>query len=207
MKRIFLTLAVAAMLSSCGNETTQESADKTEMTHDADEHGDGDHDEMATTMSTASMDGPIRKSDLASAILDSYMAMKDALASDNSAKAANSGEAMVKAFASFDKSSLDAKRQSDYDEIVEDAREHAVHIGENSGKIDHQREHFDALSKDMMDLVSVVGSDRTLYMDHCPMYNDNRGANWLSASKEINNPYMGTKMSTCGSMKNEIIPQ
>ena len=209
MKRIFLSLAVAAMLSSCGNDATHESADKTEMTHDADEHehGDGDHDEMASTMSTASMDGPVRKSDLASAVLDSYLAMKDALASDNSAQAATSGEAMVKAFASFDKSSLDAKRQSDYDEIVEDAREHAEHIGENSGKIDHQREHFDALSKDMMDLVSVVGSDRTLYQDYCPMYNDNKGANWLSTSKEINNPYMGTKMSTCGSMKNEIVPQ
>lgn len=207
MKRIFLSLAVVAMLSSCGNDTTHESAEQAEMTHDADGHDHGDHDDMATTMSTASMDGPIRKSDVASGILDSYLAIKDALASDNSAKAANSGEAMVKAFASFDRASLDAKRQSDYDEIVEDAREHAEHIGENSGKIDHQREHFDLLSKDMMELVSVVGSDRTLYLDHCPMYNDNKGADWLSVSERIENPYYGSKMLTCGSMKNEIVPQ
>lgn len=209
MKRIFLSLAVAAMLSSCGNDTTQESADKTEMTHDADEHehSDGGHDGTATTMSPVAMDGPIRKSDATSAVLDNYLTMKDALVADNSAQAATSGKAMVKAFASFDKSSLDAKQQSSYDEIVEDAREHAEHIGENSGKIDHQREHFDLLSKDMMDLVSVVGSDRTLYMDHCPMYNDNKGADWLSVSKEIKNPYYGGKMLKCGSMKNEIVPQ
>lgn len=205
MKNVFLSLAVVALLlSACGKEQNQENADQAEMTHDADDH---EHDGMATTMSPASMDGPIRKSDAASAILDSYLAIKDALASDNSAKAATSGEEMVKAFASFDRASLGAKRQSDYDGIVEDAREHAEHIGENSSKIDHQREHFDALSQDVMDLVAVVGSDRTLYQDHCPMYNDNKGANWLSVSKEIKNPYYGSKMLTCGSIKNEIVPQ
>ncbi|MFB9296952.1 DUF3347 domain-containing protein [Persicitalea jodogahamensis] len=205
MKRIFLSLAVVVMLTACGNDRSQQSAGQTEMNHDADEH---EHEGTAsTTMSNASMDGPIRKSDKAAAILDSYLAIKNALASDNSAEAATSGEAMVKAFASFDRASLDAKRQSDYDEIVEDAREHAEHIGENSGKIDHQREHFDLLSKDMMELVSVVGSDRTLYLDHCPMYNDNKGADWLSVSERIENPYYGSKMLTCGSMKNEIVPQ
>lgn len=206
MKKVFLSLAVAAvLLSSCGKEQTQENADQTEMGHGHDEHDE--HEETAATMSHASLDGPVRKSDRAAAILDSYLAMKDALASDNSAGAANSGEAMVKAIDGFDRASLDEKQQASYDEIVEDAREHAEHIGENSGKIDHQREHFDALSNDMMDLVAVTGSDRTLYQDFCPMYNDNKGANWLSVSKEIKNPYMGSKMSTCGSVKNEIVPQ
>lgn len=202
MKKVFLSLAVAAvLLSACGKEQTQENADQTVVGYGHDEH------EETATMTHASLDGPVRKSDKAAAILDSYLAMKDALASDNSAKAANSGEAMVKALAGFDRASLDAKQQASYDDIVEDAREHAEHIGENSGKIDHQREHFDALSNDMMDLVAVTGSDRTLYQDFCPMYNDNKGANWLSVSKEIKNPYMGSKMSTCGSMKNEIVPQ
>lgn len=206
MKKVFLSLAVAAvLLSACGKEQTQENADQTVVGYGHDEHDE--HEETAAKMTHASLDGPVRKSDKAAAILDSYLAMKDALASDNSAKAANSGEAMVKALAGFDRASLDAKQQASYDEIVEDAREHAEHIGENSGKIDHQREHFDALSNDMMDLVAVTGSDRTLYQDFCPMYNDNKGANWLSTSKEIKNPYMGSKMSTCGSMKNEIVPQ
>lgn len=211
MKRILLTLAVAGVLSSCGNnDTSKQAVNQTETAHDATEHEEhGDHDEhgAASASGNASVDGPVRKSDQASAILDGYLAMKDALASDNSAKAAASGEMMVKAFASFDRASLDPKQQASYDEIVDDAREHAEHIGTNGGKIDHQREHFDALSKDMTDLIAVVGSDRTLYQDHCPMFNDKKGANWLSASKEIKNPYMGNKMSTCGSMKTEIIPQ
>jgi uncharacterized protein (DUF885 family) len=208
MKRILLTLAVAGVLSSCGNnDTSKQATNQTEMAHDATEQEEhGDH-EAASASGTASVDGPVRKSDQASAILDGYLAMKDALASDNSAKAAASGEMMVKAFARFDRASLDPKQQVSYDEIVDDAREHAEHIGTNGGKIDHQREHFDALSKDMTDLIAVVGSDRTLYQDYCPMFNDKKGANWLSTSREIKNPYMGSKMSTCGSMKTEIVPQ
>lgn len=208
MKRILLTLTIAGVLSSCGtNDTSKRAADQTETVHDVTEHEDhGDHVASSASGNT-SLSGPVRKSDQASAILDGYLAMKDALASDNSAKAAASGEMMVKAFASFDRAALDPKQQASYDEIVDDAREHAEHIGMNGGKIDHQREHFDALSKDMTDLITVVGSDRTLYQDYCPMYNDKKGANWLSTSKEIKNPYMGSKMSTCGSMKAEIVFQ
>lgn len=210
MKKVFLSLAVAAvLLSSCGKEQTQENADHNMMGHGENNGHEGmnTHEGMATMMSHASLDGPVRKSDKAAAILDSYLAIKDALASDNSAQAATSSEAMVKAFAGFDRASLDEKQQASFDKIVEDAREHAENIGENSGKIDHQREHFDALSQDMMNLIAVTGSDRTLYQNHCPMHNDNKGANWLSVSEEIENPYYGSKMLTCGTMENEIVPQ
>jgi hypothetical protein len=60
------------------------------------------------------------------------------------------------------------------------------------------------LSKDMYDLVKAFGAGQTLYKDFCPMYNDNKGAIWLSESKEIKNPYYGKSMSSCGSMKEEL---
>ena len=40
-----------------------------------------------------------------------------------------------------------------------------------------------------------------LYHDHCPMAQDNKGAMWLSETKEIRNPYFGDKMMTCGSVE------
>lgn len=172
------------------------------MTHDAD-----GHDQTATTMSNVPLDGPIRKSEEASGILDSYLEIKEALASDNSTKAATAGDALAKAFANYDKAALDAVQKSSYERIVDEAREQAEHIGESKGRIDHQREHFDALSASMISLVAVIGSDRILYQDYCPMYNDNKGANWLSSVEEIENPYYGSKMLTCGSMKKEIVPQ
>jgi hypothetical protein len=36
------------------------------------------------------------------------------------------------------------------------------------------------------------------------MYNDGKGANWLSETKEIANPYLGKSMPTCGSVKEEL---
>lgn len=83
-------------------------------------------------------------------------------------------------------------------------KEHSVHIGDNAGKIGHQREHFDMLSADLHDLVKVFPVNRTLYIDHCPMYNDKKGAHWLSEVKEIKNPYYGKEMQECGTVKEEI---
>lgn len=90
-------------------------------------------------------------------------------------------------------------------EIIEDASEHAEHISENSRDIGHQREHFEILSKDIRDLVIITGSDRTLYQAFCPMYNNNKGGLWLSISKEVQNPYFGSKMMKCGSVQQEIL--
>jgi hypothetical protein len=36
------------------------------------------------------------------------------------------------------------------------------------------------------------------------MYNNGKGASWLSETKEVKNPYMGKSMPTCGTLKEEI---
>ena len=43
-----------------------------------------------------------------------------------------------------------------------------------------------------------VPPDGETYLDHCPMANDGKGANWLSREKNIKNPYYGKAMLTCG---------
>ena len=88
--------------------------------------------------------------------------------------------------------------------MSDDAREHAEHIGSNAGKLEHQREHFATLSKDVNDLITAFGAGQKLYQDFCPMYNDRKGAIWISETKEITNPYYGSKMLTCGSVKKEL---
>lgn len=39
------------------------------------------------------------------------------------------------------------------------------------------------------------------YVQHCPMANNNQGADWLSKEKEIRNPYFGSSMLSCGKLK------
>ncbi|MFN8283339.1 MAG: DUF3347 domain-containing protein [Chitinophagales bacterium] len=137
-------------------------------------------------------------------IITAYLQLKNAFTNDNTNDAATAGKALEAYFKSFDKSALTAEQKKTYEDIEIDAVEHAEHIGANGGKIAHQREHFDMLSKDVYDLVKAFGAGQTLYKDFCPMYNDNKGAIWLSETKEIKNPYYGKSMSSCGSMKEEL---
>jgi hypothetical protein len=63
------------------------------------------------------------------------------------------------------------------------------------------------LSQDMIALVKAAGNSKTLYKDFCPMYNNKKGAFWLSETKEIRNPYYGKEMPRCGEVKEEIKPK
>ena len=137
-------------------------------------------------------------------LVDHYLHIKNALAADNGAEAASGGKAMAQAMAGIDKALLTADQKKRYAENEDDLKEHAEHIGENASNIEHQREHFVQMSEDMYALVTTFGGGRVLYHDHCPMYNENKGAYWLSEEKEMKNPYMGAKMPACGVAKEVI---
>lgn len=137
-------------------------------------------------------------------LVNHYLQLKNALAKDNSSDAATAGKAMENGFEKFDTSALTAEQKKSFKDIADDAKEMAEHIGKSAGRLPHQREHFDMLSKDMYDLIKLLGVSQPLYVDYCPMYNSNKGAIWLSADKAIQNPYLGAKMPTCGSIKEEL---
>jgi len=131
--------------------------------------------------------------------------LKNALAKDNGKDAAVAGNAIVATLATVDMKSISAEQMKSYMDIADDLKEHAEHIGANAGKIEHQREHFVMLSKDVADLIKTFGNGgQTLYKDYCPMANDGKGATWISELKEIKNPYQGSKMLTCGSVKETL---
>ncbi|MBR9776474.1 MAG: DUF3347 domain-containing protein [Cytophagales bacterium] len=71
--------------------------------------------------------------------------------------------------------------------------------------LDGQRKAFASLSNEMASLVkSGELSMGEVYLEYCPMANNNAGAYWLSNQKEIKNPYFGDKMLKCGSVKETI---
>ncbi|SHF64079.1 Protein of unknown function [Flavobacterium fontis] len=137
-------------------------------------------------------------------IIANYLKIKNALTKDDANGAATAGKELYKTFNSADASGLTAAQKKEYTDIAGDAKEHAEHIGDNAGKIAHQREHFAILSKDINDLIKLLGSNKKLYQDHCPMYDDGKGAIWISETKEIKNPFYGSKMLTCGSVKKTL---
>ena len=48
--------------------------------------------------------------------------------------------------------------------------------------------------------MQIQGFPSTIYIQKCPMANNNKGAIWLSTDEEIRNPYYGDAMLTCGSV-------
>lgn len=136
----------------------------------------------------------------AEAILTDYFKLKDALVADDNAKAKELGASLATTLGKLDISEYTDTQQSDLKDIVEDAVEHAEHISESD--IAHQREHFKVLSKDVTDMVAITGTENTLYQQFCPMYDG--GSAWLSTSKDVKNPYYGSKMLTCGKVQKEI---
>jgi hypothetical protein len=130
-------------------------------------------------------------------VVDHYIHIKNALVANSGSEAANGGKEMADAMNKVDQSLFTADQKKLYDDIKDDLKEHAEHIGKSGGDVPHQREHFSMMSEDLYDLVKAFGGGQPLYHDHCPMANDNKGAMWLSETREIKNPYFGGKMNEC----------
>ena len=76
----------------------------------------------------------------------------------------------------------------------------ASHISE-SKDIKHQREHFANFSANMFVVAKAVKlTSEPIYEVYCPM----KKAYWLSSDKAIKNPYYGSSMLTCGSIKETL---
>ena len=197
MKNIILSIAaLTTVLAACNNSSSDKNEKNTNTIQPATMPVD--------TTKQIAVNTETKSTVSITDILNSYLKMKNAFAKDNDKDAAAVGNEMVKAFTGFNKAALTPDQAKVYNDIEDDAREHAEHIGSNAGNIKHQREHFDMLSKDIYQLVKTFGGGQKLYYDHCPMYNNGKGANWLSETKDIANPYLGKSMPTCGTVKEEL---
>lgn len=188
---IALILAVTAF-AACNNEkkTTAENKIQTDAA-------------LISSPATSTVSGDNTAASMKE-MVGQYLQIKNALVNDNGEEAATAGNAFVASMGKMEKTTMSPEKVKIWDDLSDDAKEMAGHIGMNGAKLDHQREHFDMLSKDMYDMVKTFGTDQTLYVAHCPMFNKKKGADWLSETREIKNPYYGKEMLTCGSIKEEI---
>ncbi|CAA0148783.1 MULTISPECIES: DUF3347 domain-containing protein [Flavobacteriaceae] len=192
VKRTMSTMALAVTMiltASCKDGNKEEAA--APMSNEMHQESMDDKDDMAMS------DNQDAK---AEAILNDYFNLKDALVNDDNGKAKELGNTLAKSLKAFDASNYSDNEQSELKDIIEDATEHAEHIGESD--IKHQREHFKILSKDVTDMVAITGTDKKLYEQFCPMYDG--GTAWLSTKEEVRNPYYGSQMLKCGKVQREI---
>lgn len=70
--------------------------------------------------------------------------------------------------------------------------------------VDQLRKDFIALSEAMIGIAEQSNIPFPVYVQFCPMANNDDGARWLSTEKEIRNPYYGDMMLTCGEVEKEL---
>ena len=128
-----------------------------------------------------------------SQLLTTYYSLKDALVGSNANAAATAAQDFVMAVNAVDKETVKDETRS---ALLKDANDIA-----QSKDLNTQRQKFANLSSTMYSLAKTVKlSADPVYLQYCPM----KKASWLSSNKAIKNPYYGSAMLTCGSVKETL---
>jgi len=126
-------------------------------------------------------------------ITTAYFGLKNSLATGSGTAAESSAKTLMTALSAPE--TLTADQQKIFNTYIEKLKFDTRHISEVSD-IEHQREHFESLSKNLYEVLKGLKMNTTtVYMDYCPM----KKAYWLSETTTIKNPYYSDKsMATCG---------
>jgi Cu(I)/Ag(I) efflux system membrane fusion protein len=134
-------------------------------------------------------------------VFDDYILLKDALVNDDTKSAQQAGKEINQSLKKVDMKLLsDEKAHNHWMTIQKELKTSASAI-ENSSEIAIQRGHFKHLSAHMISSVQLFGINKNVYIQFCPMADNNKGAYWISLEKEVRNPYYGEAMSNCGEVK------
>ena len=148
------------------------------------------HDHAAHSDNKADQQTAKFKDDKLGTAYAHYIHLKDALVASNSDEAKKAAAELQKSLASLP----NAKKASDEAAKVSSASD-----------LEDQRKAFSGLSNAMASLVKNGKlASGSLYVEYCPMANNNEGGFWLSNEKQIKNPYFGDAMLKCGSVKETV---
>ena len=136
-------------------------------------------------------------------VLSAYLNMKNALAADDAKTASTSAKTMLDEIAKVPMDKMSSEQHTVWMKYMKKLSYDATHISEVA-ELDHDREHFTSLSKNMYAVLKAFPTATPIYYQFCPMAGDGKGAYWLSTDEKIHNPYYGDKMNGCPSTKETI---
>lgn len=132
-------------------------------------------------------------------VIDAYIELKDALTQSDSTLSSTKSESFRKALDAIPVS--ERAKTHNYWSILHKT---SKGINENA-RLEQQRKQFQILSDNLIAMVRNFDEiESKLFVQFCPMADNNNGAYWLSKEEQVLNPYFGDKMLKCGSVK-EII--
>lgn len=140
------------------------------------------------------------------AVFENYFAIKDALVNTDGEAASTSALTLLTALNAVKKEELTSDERAAWSKVEKNLKFDAEHISETKDA-GHQRDHFTTLSRDMAILMRASKTIDKVYLQHCPMFNGGKGADWLSKESTIKNPYYGSKMLSCGKTLGTMTPE
>jgi copper chaperone CopZ len=130
-------------------------------------------------------------------IFESYFALKDALVKSDGKLVSTLAKDVLANINSVKMEKLSSEEHTVWMKVMSSLKSNTEKIVATT-IIEKQRVVFMDLSANFYDLLKVSKQDYSIYYQNCPMYNDGKGANWLSKENAVKNPYYGSQMLTCG---------
>ncbi|MBF8151437.1 efflux RND transporter periplasmic adaptor subunit [Winogradskyella sp. F6397] len=137
-------------------------------------------------------------------VYNAYINLKDALVKEDSISTSANATTLLNKLNKVDMKLLsDNKAHNHWMSLEGEIKSSATSISETSD-IKSQRDHFKHLSSHLINAVQLFGVNEKVYVEFCPMADNNNGAYWLSKEEKVINPYFGEAMLTCGEVKQVI---
>lgn len=137
-------------------------------------------------------------------IFNEYVNLKDALVKEDSKNSSKSAIRLLNNLSRVDMKLLsDNKTHNHWMSLESEIKSSATSIS-RAPSIKVQRDYFKDLSSHLIKAIQLFGVNEKVYVEFCPMADNNNGAYWLSKEKKVINPYFGEAMLTCGEVKQII---
>ncbi|NNK19177.1 MAG: efflux RND transporter periplasmic adaptor subunit [Maribacter sp.] len=138
------------------------------------------------------------------AVFNDYISLKDALVKEDSKSTSASATTLLKNLGKVDMKLLSDNEAHNHWMTLEKKLKFSATSISNTSDIKVQRDHFKHLSSHLINAVQLFGVNEKVYVEFCPMADNNSGAYWLSKEEKVINPYFGEAMLTCGEVKQVI---
>lgn len=137
-------------------------------------------------------------------LFDSYLELKNTLVNDEFTKAIEAGEKFETVLRKINMSIFKGEAHNVWMKHSATIKK-SIYALTNAENIESVRKHFVSISEQMVMLaMTFEPTGKTLYIQHCPMADEDNGADWISDEQEIKNPYFGASMLKCGEVKTTI---
>ncbi|MEN8890091.1 MAG: efflux RND transporter periplasmic adaptor subunit [Wenyingzhuangia sp.] len=136
-------------------------------------------------------------------VFNEYITLKNALVIEDSKTVMKISNSLLDNISKIDMKLLKDKAHTHWMSLQNEIKIAATSISKTSD-VKAQRDHFKHLSSHFINAVQLFGVNEKVYVEFCPMADNNNGAYWLSKEEKVINPYFGEAMLSCGEVKQVI---